>query len=185
MVVIRQSSIEFVVIGPRGGRDAVLIRSENASLDLIGFAAQKSFDTDLKSSPLYFPFVSSSRIMNVVESYPVEAYEGNIEKRKASYRLAWTGYCSSLRRDQIHEAFNAHVADVQSGIKEEDVEQIEWSLAPVIYLCVKAHERRNHFWRMMLFTLVSYGLIGLAALIVWLVKQTEVVPIVKTNMQSK
>jgi hypothetical protein len=172
MIVIRQSSIEFVVIGPRINRDAVLVRSENAGLDLIGFAAQKSFDTDLRASPLYFPFTGSSRVMSVVESYPVEAYEGNIEKRKASYRLAWIGYCSPLRRDRIHEAFNAHVADIQYGIKEEDIEQIEWSLAPVIYLCVKAHERRNRLWRMMLFILVLYGLIGLAALIGWLVKHT-------------
>ena len=184
MSIKLQSPIEFVVIGPQGDRDVILVRSENVNMDLVGFATQKSFDRDLESSSpessspggsLFNSWIagSSDRIMNVVESSAIEPYRMDRGKRKSSYRLSWVGYCSSVRHRLIHHAFDAHTADIQHGLHEENVEQIELSLAPVIYLCTKADQRRIRLRRMMYILFGTYAIIGLGGLISWLVRQVS------------
>jgi hypothetical protein len=167
MFTIIHSPIEFVLIGPWEGRDMVLARSDNAGLDLLGFAVQKGIAQEPRaySGSSLGPY----RYLNVVESYPVDSMQASSEKRKASYRLVWEGYCSPMSRERINESFDTHVADIQSAIKSKSLEQIEWSVAPVVYLCTRAAMRRRARRRLMLFSFLAYALILLLVLIFWLV----------------
>jgi hypothetical protein len=44
-IVLKNSPVEFVITGPSGGRDQVLIKSDNAGLDLIGVSAELGYDS--------------------------------------------------------------------------------------------------------------------------------------------
>src|SRR5688500_1927933 len=46
-MTISRSPIDFVLVGPKGSRNGVLVRSEQTTLDLIGFAASGSIDYSL------------------------------------------------------------------------------------------------------------------------------------------
>jgi hypothetical protein len=147
-LVIPSSPIEFVVIGPQGKREGVLVRSENVEIDLVGFAADGRPKLERLSDPFSRLFFTSSRTMNSIGSFPIHHRDDKWDDRKAGYRFCWVGLCSDSDQGKIHEIFNRYVADLQNGIEERNVGQVEWSLAPVILHCLEAHRRlkkRKHF----------------------------------------
>jgi len=70
----------------------------------------------------------------------------------------------SYDRTRIEDAFNLNAADLQLGIESYDIDQVEWSLAPVIFSCSEANERAVRRLRLQRFTalvsLVVYALIA-------------------------
>lgn len=164
-LVIHRSPIEFVVVGPRGKRDGILVRSENPPLDLIGFAAIGRERND-SSGPLGFFFPSLRRGRYSVESFPLQHSAGEWDERKSGYRFCWVGMCSESDREKIHEAFNRYAADLLSGIQERDIDQVEWSLAPVILHCLEAQTRFKKRRLMFPILLAAYVMALLIALIV-------------------
>lgn len=144
-LTIHNSPIEFVVVGPKGKRNGVLIRSENLKTDLIGFAAtgRESDDFSLSSLSWLFSlyFFLPSRRMYSVGSSPIRAIKYDIDKRNSEYRFCWVGMCSGSDRKSIHDTFNRYIEDLLPGIQEGDIEQVEWSISPVILRCSEANTR--------------------------------------------
>ena len=141
-LTISNSPIEFAVIGPKGKRNGVLVRSKNLQVDLIGFAVtgreMRRSESVLLSSNFLFSYISSSRTINYVESRALDHVGNDWDKRKSEYRLYWVGLCSISSQREIRETFNRYMTDLLSGIEEEDLEQVEWSLASTILSCLDA-----------------------------------------------
>lgn len=155
-LVIANSPIEFVVVGPKGPRDGVLVQSDNAKLDLIGLAADQSTkERRNHSQGLMRMLLGPSRFINSVWSFPLDRRVEKWDTRKAKYRFCWAGLASSLDKEQIDKTFDRYVADLQSGIEREDIEQIEWSLAPIILECTERDARRKAFRRFVLMYLCT------------------------------
>lgn len=151
-LVIRNSPIEFVVVGPKGKRNGVLIRSENLKTDLIGFAAKgqeiddipsSSFIDFLSKNPLLFPLLFPPRRMYSVGSSPIKPIKYDLDKREFEYRFYWVGRCSRSDQKSINDTFNRYVADLLIGIQEGDIEQVEWSISPTILRCSQVNARLN------------------------------------------
>lgn len=141
---------EFVLIGPVGERDKILARSESAGMDLIGYAMDKD-DSDERSSatqPFDF-FLGQSRSLHRVSSWPVQNAEPDEDRRKSSYRFAWVGKCSSRDLRAIEKSFNANVFDISKAISDDDDEQLELSLAPMLLRCSRANDRLRRRERLM------------------------------------
>jgi hypothetical protein len=162
-LTISNSPIEFALIGPKGKRNGVLVRSKNLQIDLIGFAItgeekRRSVSTRLSRGVLlssFFPL----REMNCIES---QAHDigSDWDKRESEYRLCWVGACSSLSRREIRATFNRYMTDLLSGIEQEDLEKVEWSLAPTILGCSDAHmvikrRRQSYLLIVAMYTLIS------------------------------
>jgi hypothetical protein len=162
-VVLENSPVEFVLVGPLGGRDRILVRSEKAGLDLIGLAAEPALGME-RTSPESWPFMFSlSRQLNIVTSYPLDDIDPGSDSRKSKYSFAWKGYPSSLGVHQIREALNGSLPELREAIKARDAQAIEWALAPVVYSSTRANERRTRMRNMFLTVLALYAFIGLLA----------------------
>jgi len=162
--VIANSPIEFVLVGPLRGRDKVLLSSDNAGLDLKGLAVGRDVDEGSlhdQSSAFSF-FFAPSRQLNVLESYPIEDLDPSEDDRKSSFRFAWAGYCSSLRREKICSQLNRTIPDLRSALRDGESSDIELMVSPLILSCSVAHQRRLRSRRFMLATLVIYCVVGLS-----------------------
>ena len=172
--VLDNSPIEFVVFGPRGGRDEILLRSSNAGLDIIGLAAEKGMNREYVpfSASIISLFFGAGRQMNIIESHKTDDLDPESDDRVSAFQFAWVGLCSPVRRERIEHALNKSLADLRSALRKDDRSQIEMAIAPIVLACSRAHERRQRSRRFMWMTLVIYAAIGIGALIFGLVTDT-------------
>jgi hypothetical protein len=180
-LTIIDSPIEFVVIGAKGKRNGVLVRSQNVQLDLIGVAAGGG--ENIRSRLIYERLLHitlitillidgvSSRTINYVESSSSDYVSGDRDKRQSEYRFYWVGSCPRSRRKVIDATFNRYITDVLSGIEEGDVEQVEWSISPTILECLNAQAHYIRIRQQYLFIVAIYALIILIAVVTSLARQ--------------
>jgi hypothetical protein len=152
---------EFLLIGPLGERDKILARSDAVGMDLIGYAMDKDdSDEDRSGSTsvfdMYFGFLASKRQLHRVSSWPVQNPEPEEDSRKSSYRFAWVGKCSRYDLLSIKKSFNANILDISRAISEDDHEQLELSLAPILLRCSKANESFRRRQRLMRAFMILY-----------------------------
>jgi hypothetical protein len=150
------SPLEFVITGPKGKRDGVLIRSDNMGPDLLGYAIRgRDRDDSRDSEPpvITDPMLialrtfrgvieSRRRRLNVVSS---ARFVQNVEEdeRNSAFGFAWVGDATAYDRKRVQETFSRHVIDLRKAIDAEEIDRIEWSISPSIYECLSAHERRK------------------------------------------
>lgn len=155
---------EFVLIGPVGERDKILARSDSAGMDLIGYAMDKDDSDEEKSATRLFDlFLGQSRSLHRVSSWPVQNAEPAEDERKSTYRFAWVGKCSSRDLVAIEKSFNANVFDISRAISDEDSEQLQLSLAPILLRCLRADDQLRRRQQLMRLFLAAYIMIFLAA----------------------
>jgi len=172
-LIIKNSPIEFVVAGPAGGRDRILIRSEHASLDLVALAVQspdKARDYP-RADPLalLFGVFGSARQLNIVSSIPIADLRPETDPRKSKLTFAWKGFAGYLGRDQVRDALNSSVPDLFRALEANDHHDLELSIAPVVLACSEANEKKLRSQRFMWFALAVYALTGIGAAVYWLV----------------
>lgn len=170
--VIKNSVVEFVLVGPYRGRDKIFAISENAGLDLKGLAIDRNQDSD-DFAPLGIYtslLLASNRQLNVIESYDVLDIDGEYDDRKSPLRIAWVGYCSSYRRDKIKDLFNRVCGEIRDSILEHEHSNVELSISPVILNCSIANERRQRQRNFMRTALVMYLFIALSVAVVFLLQ---------------
>lgn len=173
-IVIENSPIECLVIGPVNGRDRVIIRSTNAGLDLLGLAIDspvKDVYSAVESSPVKI-LMGLSRKLNIVETYPVDDLNPLSDFRQSKMKFAWVGECSTIQLEMIQRSFERAQYDLKQAFISDDADKelVEWSIAPVVLQCSIAHERRLRFRRLFYMTLAAYGIMGLLTLGVLIAK---------------
>jgi hypothetical protein len=158
---VLQSPIEFALIGPQKSRDRVLVRSSNAGIDLIGLAGENDPFED--HSPVWptglFNLLWNNRQLNIVKSVPASDVGYEADTRQSKFRFVWTGLASVSHKKAIERALNLQLADLHRALKDENVEDIELALAPVIYSCARANERLLRARGLFLLVLVLYGVL--------------------------
>ena len=165
-IVVPNSPIEFAISGPAGGRDRILVKSENAGLDLIGLAAQPGSESHRKSSSdLLSAVLGKTRQLNFVTSFPLDDIDRDSDSRSSKFGFAWQGYASQLGMEKVQKTLNLQLPEMHRAIRNKDLQEIEWALAPLIYRCTEANERRLRSRRMLL---VFFGLYLVAALMSFL-----------------
>lgn len=167
------SPVEFVLIGPLQGRDKILLRSKGAAIDLPGLIVDKGFDgvDEPHFSLIHQMLFGRGRQMNMVATSKTSDVEPDSDSRKSSYRFAWVGHCSEHDRQKIEQLLNQSIFDIKNSLREDNISDIELSIAQVIYICAKANERRRRTLRLFWFTLAVYAFIGLAYAIVLILRK--------------
>jgi len=170
-ITLTNSTVEFVVIGARGGQDVVIAQSANAGLDLLGLAIESGNDaTGAFDLPISF-FAGPPRQLNVVISHPVKDLEPSVDSRESRMRFAWVGECSGEGRRQIGEFFNRIIVDLQEAIRQSNYSQTELVIAPLIWRCSRGSERRLRVRRLFYLFVATYGFVLFMTLFVWLILQ--------------
>lgn len=170
-VRLENSPIEFVLTGPWGGRDRILLRSELAELDIIGLAAQAD-DVDRDSvgasNALSILFGREDQL-NVVSSMPMIDIKPNVDSRKSKFRFAWKGFASRSGIRGVRTALNDSLPELQDALASGDMNEIEFALAPVIFHCTDASKSRLRFRRTMRLTIAIYILTSLGLVSVYVI----------------
>ena len=170
ILTIRNSPVEFLVAGPRGNRNGILIKSDDLKLDLIGFATRESENTKFVGVILFifyalFPFVSSQpRRMNSVKSssprmldYDRSLIRGH-DERDFEYKFCWIGECYPSDKFAIEKIFNLYIEDVLKGLEDADNDLVEWSIAPVVLRCSQTRLRPQEYRSRTLAFIVIYSI---------------------------
>ena len=175
---LMNSPIEFVLIGPLRGRDRVLLRSDGAGLDLIGFGTSGHRSDELQSPTGVFSIVfdRTKRWLNIVESGAVHDIDRVTDDRKSHLRFVWVGACSESRRKTIEHELSRCGLDLSKAIREGDLTGIEMSVAPLVLHASLAHlrgrARIHRMWTIvtiyvLLFAFMVVG-VGIKELFRWL-----------------
>jgi hypothetical protein len=163
-VVLPNSPIEFAVTGPYGGKDKLLVRSDNAGLDLIGLAAQFDLDSPTRGHvDLLSRIFGNTRQPNLVSSLLSPDISPESDARHSRFNFAWKGYASASDVKHAEQSFNLILPDLHRVLRNGDDEEVELIVAPLIYHCIEASERRLRSRRFMLATLAIY--FGIMALV--------------------
>jgi hypothetical protein len=161
-IIVRNSPIEFVVSGPFGGRDRILVRSENAGLELIGLVAEND-DSFTSRAPslillsLYRIFRPGEFRAHVVDSMFMPDLQPKSDARNSRLRFAWKGLGSRQYYQYIEDSLNSSLSDLYRGIYNSDIDEVEFAIAPLIARCVKIDSRLRKRINNYSFILVAYA----------------------------
>ncbi len=145
-IIVDNSPIEFILFGPKGVADGVLVRTRNAGLELIGLTTEGLTNQGTRSSPnsaLLLLGFNYHPECSLVRSTPTGVSKVSDDKRLGTFTLSWFGVSSASDLERIQGEFNRRVADLQGAIADRDKEQVEWFLGPVVALCARANRKRR------------------------------------------
>jgi hypothetical protein len=139
-IIISNSPVEFVIIGPLGGRDRVLVRSADCGTDLIGFGSNFGDDT-VKSTTDLISLVAGRPPINAVTSDPMQDIMPILDSRTSRFRLVWRGFGGSNNISVIHKTFKGAILQAYNALRGGDENDVEWIFAPLIYELSKQNRR--------------------------------------------
>ena len=155
-----RSDIEFIISGPLGGRDRVLIQSDNADLTLLGLVAgpklSRKRSSDLDASVAFGAF-SLPAPVHIVDSSAEPDLKPAVDKRTSQYRFVWRGFATSSDVNRIEQHFRLRAPLLAAAINYEDQATAEWVIAPLLAECSLAHQRRQVRRRMILTFVAIYS----------------------------
>jgi hypothetical protein len=168
------------VIGPRENHDRVIMRSEGAGLDLLGYAIRTGLEDRREYRPAAFDAVFSAsltmalfsrkgRRLNTITSLKV-VKTGPEDERNSSCVFAWVGESSSPNKDKIETIFNNHIVDLKEAIDSDDLEGAEWHIAPVLYECIKGQQSRSSYRAFLRVYVLALVVSALVAFVVYMVR---------------
>ena len=132
--IILRSSIPFVLVGASRDKfdnrsDQVLVRSDNADIELVGFVRQTEIDSGKGESNA--PLFGSRGFRSVAGLGSPPSHE-SIDQRHSLYVLAWKG--TARVSAEIADQFIKSLPDILTGIEHASELETEWGLARVIFL---------------------------------------------------
>jgi hypothetical protein len=166
---VTNSPVEFLVIGPRMGKDAVLVKSKGAGLDLLGIVAGGNGEDGeyrpIALMSLLMPWTELPRQLNVVESDPASDLAPTSDKRRSKVRFAWVGQSDQSAKHRIERLFRSSREEIQMAVLKQDQDKLDWLLAPLILACVQASQRRLRSRATLRTFLLIYGIVFAALFI--------------------
>jgi len=144
--VLENSPIDFVLVGPGGRHRAVLLKSRDAGLDLIGAEQDSSGITDgysLNNAPL-FPSNWGMSIHVVRGGIGSVLVDPPRDSRSSFYSFTWRGAANYEDERRIAKLFDRRAADIYIALRSGDTSNIEWQIAPVVLECHKTTIRRRN-----------------------------------------
>ena len=134
-----------MLTGPFAGADQVLVKSENAALDLVGAASFKKYDEREKSGTWWLKiFYPEMRKINVTDGHPFEDIVSTADTRISNYFFAWSGQTTERTQNIVDQLISVRIHDIVAGVREDNQARLEWSLsAPVRVISEEIESNKN------------------------------------------
>jgi hypothetical protein len=174
------SPVEFVLVGPRGNSRGVIVRSSHAQLDLIaslhespnrfdGRDSFRVFPVPFRGFPFPFPaFALPVRKQLDLQICRISTHHipniGQQDDRLSDYELVWRGIARKVDLERVEKKLSLRATDLYHAIKEEDIAEIEWQMAPVIQQCHHATEYFRRQYVMIRSIMLAY--VGIMLLVI-------------------
>jgi hypothetical protein len=143
-IIVKNSPIEFVLTGPFAGADQVLVKSENAALDLVGAASFKKYERKKSSIWWLKIFYPEMRKVNVTNGHAFEDVVSTADNRLSDYFFAWSGQTTNRTQDTVDQLISVRLHDIVTGVRQNNQARLEWSLsAPVRVISEEIESNKN------------------------------------------
>lgn len=142
-LIIDSPNFDFVIVGPTGLRDGVVLRSSHSQNDLIGFA---NLVYQRKSSEIFNYNINAPRYFGAwsnLISFSNNPSNTNVENRQFYILLVWNEY-SSTNNSIIQESMQVIFRDIaydlyrtafnNSLTVSELSNQVLWLVSPLLYV---------------------------------------------------
>jgi len=183
---ISNSPLEFVLTGPVGKHSAVLVKSNDAGLDLIGAAeiSKEAFKLFEKKRPrrsnIVYSIMNSrddfKSILQRVDTDGLSNLPDNNDQRISNYVMVWKGYADDEELSTIEKELNLRSSELHDAIKRKSESEIEWLVSPVILICNKANEaiisRKNASKRAFYFMMIVYVALAISAVVLQVMRSS-------------
>jgi hypothetical protein len=175
-IIIDNSPLEFVLMGPNGETDSILVKSSNAGIDLLGLASYeylvpKDFATN---SPTPLTFFAKFRSINIVEvednvnvSMANDTTSTDFHPRRFAYRLIWVGQCTPYYKEKIVSLLYNNLRDLKLAFLQDEKLELEMFLGLIILHC-SVYDQRIAKRQKVYFTVIIIYILALIIMGVYL-----------------
>ncbi|NEQ35023.1 MAG: hypothetical protein F6K40_01315 [Okeania sp. SIO3I5] len=151
--LIINSPIEFVLLGPVGSRMSVLAKSEQASVNLIAhYIIEYEKGEKIKYFSSLFLRLSDSPEIHYIKSNSINnlsnanysdqpSTSDKDDPRKSRMIFCWNGFSNLKDTSFVQDEFSQYTSDIVKALIEEDKDEVEWVIAPIVYRCTKINEK--------------------------------------------
>lgn len=153
--IILRSPIPFVLVGASRDKfenrnNQVLVRSNNADIELVGFVRQTEISSSESESNTSF---FESRGFRAITGLGPPPRHESIDRRHSVYVLAWRGKARPGK--EIENQFKRSLPDILMGIEHSSELETEWGLAYLIFLIQDNETILQRRQRLMTITLLA------------------------------
>lgn len=145
-IIIENSPIDFIIIGPYvKDKVKILVKGDKTSLQLLG-----EYINGRKRGyqPVKWLGIDVSYNIRFVDcKYSDLEKESNESEQDFPnlYTFVWSGLCTSKSDlNKIKDIFSVHLSYIVTGIKNNDVPEVEWQLSSLLAFC-SAINRKHIF----------------------------------------
>ena len=171
-VILVESPVEFILIGPIYDNLKVLVKSKNAGIDLIGFSQDENSNEYVNGSSLFLTSLVPQKVYSreAEQLHHDNFINGNFTEhyRDSTYKFIWRGVKNNRFNNIIEKTFDMRLYDIVSAIRKEDLDNLEWHLAGIISLCNNSIVERQRRRNQMIFIGIGYSLIIVITLLVYI-----------------
>ncbi len=153
-IVVKNSSIDFILVGTTGQGIGVIAKNDKSNIDLIGeyivkYQKGKTIDTNFFQNLLNVLGFNYFTNIHFVKSYEVDNILDTQDKRLTNYVFCWKGFCSPQELSTVKELLDLHIQSLISSYKNGDENELIWNLGPLVFVCSKAN-KTGKVWRLTL-----------------------------------
>lgn len=144
-ILVENSPIEFVLIGPNPVAKGVIAKSKNASIDLIGASASSNFYDEIYIERSTLSLVS--RLFLIENTYGVRSSMlKNItprskRSRRSEYEFFWRGFAQDRELEKIKIELRESATDIFLSLKEKNSSAFDWHISRIVKLCYDANRK--------------------------------------------
>lgn len=163
--VVANSPVEFAIIGPVGRKRGVLLKSENAGLDLLG---SQSFITSDREKSIRTLFPMSPDYHRVSAEHKVQIDEE--DPRLGEFWFLWKGIASEENEKVVQDEFTRRLADIIDS--KRLAVHVEWAVAPLVTICesyTKYYTERRNRRRWLLW--IGLAMYLLLVILLWFLRE--------------
>jgi hypothetical protein len=168
--------IEFVILGPKGRREGILIKSDDMKPDVLGFAisergARSTYRPELHGPVYLMSAMLGGRVersLHVVTSMVFP--HSSEDERSGLLRLAWRGRATASGAEFVEQVLELNAMELERAVGEGDRERIELCLAPILLKIMEAngqYEARRAFSRAYFLTIGLVALCWVVTVAAW------------------
>jgi hypothetical protein len=194
-LILDNSPVEFVLIGPYRRSRSVFAKSTGATLDLIGLDSDNCIESDngignssylervesrligARNLNIFGPIQKRAYIVRATAKTTISTDVGS-DVRHSEVAFCWRGLATVAQRKEIEALFESLASSAFEAARRVKTGEFQWTLAPLILTCdrfTKVSERRVSSRRgFVLLAIMTYILAAAVALTGFLASRGEI-----------
>ena len=170
-IVVKNSSIDFILIGRIGDETGVISKNHRSNIDFIGECRdiiandQKDKKTNLNFFHNCLNLLGFSDFQNIDIHYLKSITVTTEDGREAYYNFLWRGYCSQQELSIVKKRLDLSITSLLEAYENRNINKFIWNLSTLMFVCSRAN-KTGQLWRLVLRFLLKLLIVLILSLII-------------------